>query len=64
MSEQNIRVTARPRASGIDIDRLALALLELAEQPPEPQHKRVRVSGKKLIAVERPHPPGRKAEPA
>jgi hypothetical protein len=33
--DQIIRVTARPRADGIDIDRLALALLEFAAQLPE-----------------------------
>ncbi len=41
MSDRIIRITARPRADGIDIDRLARALLEFAAQLPDHQAKRV-----------------------
>lgn len=41
MSERIIRVTARPRAGGMDIDRLARALLEFAAQLPDHQAKSV-----------------------
>ncbi len=50
MSDQIIRVTARPLADGIDIDRLALALLQLAVQLPERQGKRTAKRGMKLTA--------------
>lgn len=42
MSDQIIRVTARPRGDGIDIDRLALALLQLAVQLSERQGTRTK----------------------
>ena len=42
MSDQIIRVTARPRGDGIDIDRLALALLQLAVQLSERQATRTK----------------------
>lgn len=48
MPDQIIRVTARPRADGIDIDRLALALLQLAVQLPERHGKRPAKHGMKL----------------
>jgi len=50
VSHQVIRVTARPRANGIDIERLALVLLELAEQLPERKSKTVRAKREKPSA--------------
>ncbi|MGO9198022.1 MAG: hypothetical protein ACLQK4_12960 [Acidimicrobiales bacterium] len=51
MSDQIIRVTARPRADGIDIDRLALVLLEVAEQLPESRVKPLKTKRKAGGAV-------------
>ncbi len=51
MSDQIIRVTARFRADGIDVDRLALALLELAEQLPASRPKPVKTRRKKPTAT-------------
>ena len=50
MSDQIIRVTARPRADGIDVDRLALVLLEIVKRLPESQRNRLAAEGQKLIA--------------
>jgi hypothetical protein len=51
VSDENIRVTARPRADGIDIERLSLALLEFVKSLPEAQRKRLAASGEKLITA-------------
>jgi hypothetical protein len=48
VSNQIVRVTARPRADGIDIDRLALALHQLAVQLPERKGKRTAKHSMKL----------------
>lgn len=50
MSDQIIRVTARPR-DGIDIDRFALALLQLAVQLSERQGARTKKHSMKRTAV-------------
>jgi hypothetical protein len=50
VSDQIIRVTARPRADGIDVDRLALVLLEIVRRLPESQRDRLATEGQKLIA--------------
>ena len=50
MSDQIIRVTARPRAGGIDVDRLALVLLEIVKRLPESQRDRLAAGGQRLIA--------------
>jgi hypothetical protein len=50
VSDQIIRVTARPRADGIDVDRLALVLLEIVKRLPESQRDRLAAGGAKLIA--------------
>ena len=50
MSDQIIRVTARPLADGIDIDRLALALQLAVQLPVECQGKRTAKRGMKLTA--------------
>ena len=49
MTDRNLSTTPRPRRDGIDIERLALALLEYVEQLPERQRKRLAITGKKLI---------------
>jgi hypothetical protein len=56
--DQIIRVTARPRADGIDIERLALALLELAAQLPESKR-----THKSKRSTRRTADSGRDAEP-
>ncbi len=48
MSKQIIRVTGQPRADGIDIDRLALALLQFAVRHPERQGTHTARRGLKL----------------
>lgn len=50
MSNQIIRVTGHPRPDGIDVDRLALAILQLAVQLPERQETRTPKRGMKLTA--------------
>lgn len=50
MSDQVIRVTARPRTEGIDVDRLALVLLEIVKRLPERQRNGLAAEGEKLIA--------------
>lgn len=50
MPDQTIRVTARQRADGIDIDRLALALLQFAGELPEPQQSVKAKRGKERAA--------------
>jgi hypothetical protein len=51
MSDQRIQVTARTRPDGIDIDRLALVLVELVEQLPEQRRDRLAAKGRKLLAA-------------
>lgn len=49
MSDQIIRVTARPRDEGLDIDRLAQALLEFVSRLTERQRQDLAEEGKRLI---------------
>jgi len=51
VSDQEITVVARPRTDGIDIERLALALLEVVERLPARQRDRLAAGGEKLIAA-------------
>jgi len=49
VSDQIIRVTARPRDEGLDIDRLAQALLEFVSRLTERQRQDLAEEGKRLI---------------
>jgi hypothetical protein len=44
------KVTARPRPDGIDLDRLALVLIETVDKLPKSQRKRLAAEGERLIA--------------
>jgi hypothetical protein len=50
MPEGSIKVTPRTLPDGIDIERLALALVELVRDLPEPHRLRLAVKGSALLA--------------
>ena len=50
MAKRNIRVTPRPHSGGIDIDKLALALLEVVKRVPASQLDALARAGDQLIA--------------
>jgi hypothetical protein len=52
--DQVIRTTPRLRADGLDLDRLALALIEIVDRLPDAERKRLAAEGAELVrAAER-----------
>ena len=49
MADRDIRVTPRPHPDGIDIDKLALVLLEVVNRLPLSRIERLARAGDKLI---------------
>lgn len=49
MSNHTIRVTGRPRSEGLDLERLAQALLEVLSKTPASERRRLASRGEKLL---------------
>lgn len=49
MQELKVHVTARPRADGLDFERLALAFLEVVEDLPEDHLNGLATEGERVI---------------
>jgi hypothetical protein len=49
VSDHTIRVTGRPRSEGLDLERLAQALLEILSKMPASERRRLANRGEKVL---------------